>query len=129
MAMMAVLVGSLHQRAFSAKLRRAEGNHAGKASMGRDPSTTCHSLLVGGRGQITKKNVSFFEVGCIIDPVCRSVVILIRNPIEVYRLRLTYGSRGRGGGNDVGVFPNGGPEEFDLIDGPLPEIVVILYKE
>jgi hypothetical protein len=41
---------------------------------------------------------------------------------------VTYRSRGRNGRDDVGVLPHGGPEELDLIDRPLPEVVVVLYK-
>lgn len=42
---------------------------------------------------------------------------------------MTYRSRGSDGRDDVSVLPYGGPEELDLVDRPLPEVVVVLYKD
>jgi len=39
----------------------------------------------------------------------------------------TYGSSAGGRGNDVSVVPDSGPELLDLIDRPLPEVVVVGY--
>lgn len=41
------------------------------------------------------------------------------------RSKVTYGASARYASNDIGILPDISPELLDVIDGPLPEVVVV----